>query len=63
MNDTAERRKQVAFVDYLSVGQSLMVKKGNPKKHQRRSTSLSGKTVSVEVGTTNKQFLDARASC
>ena len=32
MNDTPERRKQVAFVDYLSVGQSLMVKKGNPKK-------------------------------
>ena len=29
MNDTAERRKQVDFVDYLKVGQSLMVKKGN----------------------------------
>ena len=31
MNDTAERRKQVDFVDYLKVGQSLMVKKGNPE--------------------------------
>src|SRR5438105_10289969 len=30
MNDTAERRKQVDFTDYLQVGQSLMVKKGNP---------------------------------
>ena len=59
MNDTAERRKQVAFVDYLSVGQSLMVKKGNPKKISTL-TSLSGKSVSVEVGTTNKQFLDRR---
>ena len=60
MNDTAERRKQVAFVDYLSVGQSLMVKKGNPKKITTL-TSLSGKSVSVEVGTTNKQFLDAES--
>jgi polar amino acid transport system substrate-binding protein len=58
MNDTPERRKQVAFVDYLSVGQSLMVKKGNPK-HIRKLSDLSGKSVSVEVGTTNKQFLDA----
>ena len=57
MNDTAARRKQVAFVDYLSVGQSLMVKKGNPK-HINTLTSLSGKSVSVEVGTTNKDFLD-----
>jgi polar amino acid transport system substrate-binding protein len=57
MNDTAERRKQVAFVDYISVGQSLMVKKGNPKGI-KSLTDLSGKTVSVEVGTTNKIFLD-----
>ena len=59
MNDTAARRKQVAFVDYLSVGQSLMVKKGNPKGIKTLA-DLSGKTVSVEVGTTNKQFLDAQ---
>ena len=57
MNDTPERRKQVAFVDYISVGQSLMVKKGNPK-HIKSLASLSGKSVSVEVGTTNKAFLD-----
>jgi len=57
MNDTPERRKQVAFVDYITVGQSLMVKKGNPKGI-KTLTSLSGHTVSVEVGTTNKAFLD-----
>lgn len=57
MNDTAARRKQVAFVDYISVGQSLMVKKGNPKGIAKLA-DLSGKTVSVEVGTTNKVFLD-----
>jgi polar amino acid transport system substrate-binding protein len=47
-------------VDYLSVGQSLMVKKGNPKKI-RTLADLSGNSVSVEVGTTNKQFLDAES--
>lgn len=59
MNDTTARRKQVAFVDYISVGQSLMVKKGNPKGIKTLA-DLSGKTVSVEVGTTNKLFLDAQ---
>jgi polar amino acid transport system substrate-binding protein len=58
MNDTPERAKQVSFVDYLSVGQSLMVKKGNPA-HIKGLSSLAGKSVSVEVGTTNKDFLDA----
>ncbi len=58
MNDTPARAKQVAFVDYLSVGQSLMVKAGNPE-HIAKLTDLAGKGVSVEVGTTNKAFLDA----
>ncbi|HEY6017636.1 MAG TPA: ABC transporter substrate-binding protein [Gaiellaceae bacterium] len=58
MNDTPERAKQVDFVDYLSVGQSLMVKKGNPKNISNLN-SLAGLTVSVEVGTTNKDFLTA----
>src|SRR5919198_3960192 len=56
MNDTSARRKQVSFVDYLRVGQSLMVQKGNPKR-VRDLASLSGLTVSVEVGTTNAGFL------
>ena len=61
MNDTPERRKQIAFVDYISVGQSLMVKKGNPKGIKVLS-DLAGKTVSVEVGTTNKAFLDTTST-
>jgi polar amino acid transport system substrate-binding protein len=61
MNDTATRRAQVAFVDYIAVGQSLMVKKGNPKKITSVA-SLSGRTVSVEVGTTNKTYLDAQSA-
>ena len=58
MNDTAERRKQVDFVDYLSVGQAITVKKGNPE-HFTTFASLSGKRVSVESGTTNRDFLVA----
>ena len=57
MNDTPERAKQVDFVDYISVGQSFMVKKGNPE-NITTIASLSGKKASVEVGTTNKDFLD-----
>jgi polar amino acid transport system substrate-binding protein len=60
MNDTPERRKQVAFVDYLKVGQSFMVKKGNPE-NITGIDSLAGKSASVETGTTNKDFLDAQS--
>jgi len=61
MNDTPERRKQVDFVDYLKVGQSIMVKKGNPDKISTLE-SLSGHTVSVESGTTNRDFLAATSA-
>src|SRR6266516_1127035 len=60
MNDTPERRKQVAFVDYLKVGQSFMVKSGNPE-HITSITTLAGKAASVETGTTNKDYLDAQS--
>ena len=60
MNDTPERRKQVAFVDYINVGQAFMVKKGNPEKITG-VPGLAGKKASVEVGTTNKDFLDAQS--
>jgi polar amino acid transport system substrate-binding protein len=60
MNDTPERRKQVAFVDYLKVGQSFMVQKGNPA-HITDIASLAGKTASVETGTTNKDYLDQQS--
>jgi polar amino acid transport system substrate-binding protein len=61
MNDTAERRKVVDFVDYLKVGQSLMVKKGNPK-HISSLESLTGKVVSVQSGTSMREFLVATSS-
>lgn len=56
MTDTAQRRKQVDFADYLIVGMSLMVKKGNPK-HITGLASLSGLRVAVQVGTTEKDAL------
>jgi len=61
MNDTPERRKVVDFVDYLKVGQSLMVKKGNPK-HISTLGSLGGHVVSVQSGTTMRQFLVAESA-
>jgi polar amino acid transport system substrate-binding protein len=60
MNDTDERRKQVDFVDYLSVGQSFMVQKGNPAGI-KSIDDIAGKTVSVEVGTSNADFLKAKS--
>jgi polar amino acid transport system substrate-binding protein len=61
MNDTAQRRKQVNFEDYLAVGQSIMVKAGNPE-HLSSLASLSGKSVSVESGTTDRDFLAAQSA-
>jgi polar amino acid transport system substrate-binding protein len=61
MNDTPQRRKQVDFTDYLKVGQSFMVKKGNPQ-HITSLVSAAGKTVSVESGTTDRDFLAAQSS-
>jgi polar amino acid transport system substrate-binding protein len=56
MTDTAQRRKQVDFTDYLTVGMSLMVKKGNPR-HITGLASLSGLRIAVQLGTTEKDAL------
>ena len=58
MNDTPARAKIVDFVDYLKVGQGLLVPVGNPK-NIKTLDDLSGKTVAVQLGTTNKDALDA----
>ena len=58
MNDTADRQKVVNFVDYLKVGQGLLVKAGNPKGIKTLE-DLSGKTVAVQLGTTNLDALNA----
>ena len=61
MNDTPERAKQVDFVDYLKVGQGILVPAGNPKGIKTLE-DLSGKTVAVQLGTTNKDALDAAST-
>jgi polar amino acid transport system substrate-binding protein len=58
MTDTAQRRMQVDFTDYLTVGMSLMVKKGN-SHHVKGLASLTGRRVAVQLGTTEKDVLAA----
>jgi polar amino acid transport system substrate-binding protein len=58
MNDTAKRAEQVDFVDYLKVGQGLLVPAGNPKGIHTLE-DLSGKAVAVQLGTTNADALAA----
>lgn len=58
MTNTAERAKQVDFADYVTVGMSLMVKKGNPEGITGLA-SLAGKTAAVEAATTEKDVLTA----
>lgn len=57
MNDTAKRRTQVSFVDYLAAGQDLMLKKGTSPISE--TAALYGRTVSVAKSTTEETFLTA----
>jgi len=57
MNDTPARRKQVAFVDYAQLGTGIIVAAGNPA-HIQSADDLSGKSVAVQVGTSNKDVLE-----
>jgi polar amino acid transport system substrate-binding protein len=61
MNSTDERKKQVDFVDYLKVGQSLLVPAGNPQ-NIKTLDDLSGKAVAVQLGTTNAETLTAKSN-
>jgi polar amino acid transport system substrate-binding protein len=51
MNDTPERAKQIDFVDYLNVGQSLIAKKGALKIST--FMDLCGKDAGAQIATTN----------
>lgn len=56
MNDTPARAKQVNFVDYLSIGQAMIVNRHH-MFHVNSLLGLSGKTVSSQSGTTEYQEL------
>ena len=58
MNNTPERAKQVDFVDYLFVGQSLVVQAGNPEGITSLET-LCGHAAGSQVGTTNLDTINA----
>jgi polar amino acid transport system substrate-binding protein len=58
MNSDEERKKEVDFVDYLKVGQGVLVPAGNPDAIATLE-DLSGKSVAVQLGTTNAQALEA----
>ncbi|WOQ18222.1 ABC transporter substrate-binding protein [Raineyella sp. W15-4] len=56
MTDTPERQQQVDFVDYYRAGMVMLVQKGNPKGI-RTVDDLCGKTVAVQRGTSQDQYL------
>ncbi|HZR94701.1 MAG TPA: ABC transporter substrate-binding protein [Gaiellaceae bacterium] len=58
MNDTPERRKSIAFVDYLNVGQSFIAKKGNPLGI-KVPLDICGHAAGAQVATTNLQTLQS----
>jgi len=63
MNDTAERQKQIDFVDYFRSGITIMVQKGNPAG-VTGPDALCGKAVAVVQGTSQQEFATAQsASC
>ena len=57
MNVTPEREKEVAFVEYMTIGQAVAV--GPDDEGSIESLEdLGGKTVAVQVGTTLKDAID-----
>jgi polar amino acid transport system substrate-binding protein len=54
MSDTAERQKEVDFVDYFNVGTSIIVAKGNPQ-NIKGLDDLCGKTIGLQRGTTQEE--------
>lgn len=61
ITNTEERRTLVSFVDYLQMGQSVMVPTSNP--HDVHGLEdLGGRRVAVQTGTVNEEFLRKHAA-
>ena len=56
MNITSTRNKQISFIPYLKIGQSILVAKGNPQ-NVNAPTDLCGQSVAAESGTTEVDYL------
>lgn len=54
---TPEREKQVDFVPYMVIGETLLTPSGNPKKIAKVPEDLSGKTVAVTRGAIGETYM------
>jgi polar amino acid transport system substrate-binding protein len=59
MSDNKERQAEIDFVDYFTVGTSIIVKKGNPEKIMSLD-DFCGKTVALQRGTTQDKVAEAQ---
>jgi polar amino acid transport system substrate-binding protein len=57
MNITAERKKQVDFVEYVRMSQLFIAKKGQIIANEK---DLAGKVVAVQADTTSFEFVEAK---
>jgi polar amino acid transport system substrate-binding protein len=60
MSDTADRQKEVDFVDYYQAGAMILVQKGNPEGIQSLA-DLCGKTIAVQRGTTQEGYAEEQS--
>jgi polar amino acid transport system substrate-binding protein len=61
LTDTPERRKQVAFVDYLKVNSAFLVTPGNPKGIHKIG-DLCGKAIAIISGENWQPFLEKQSA-
>ncbi|SIM54398.1 ABC transporter substrate-binding protein [Micromonospora cremea] len=61
ITDTAERQKQVDFVDFIESGQVFIVPKGNPGKVDSQD-AMCGKTLSLVTGTISVDLAEAQSA-
>ena len=59
INDT--RKEQVDFVPYMTIGELIIVKAGNPAGITGRDDTLCGKTISVTLGAIEETYARADA--
>ena len=60
MSDNKERQASIDFVDYFTVGTSILVKKGNPT-HIATLDDFCGKTIALQKNTTQQTVAQAQA--
>jgi polar amino acid transport system substrate-binding protein len=56
MTATAERARQVSFIEYFQAGTSIMVAKGNPRGI-RSLADLCGRSVTLQAGTVQEELV------